>query len=130
MPKTKKKHRSSSFGQNVSKSEGTPLQREIRDFDYDRVNYARDMENEKDEEAEQLERDERLAATLRQQLSYNQEIDLSNVEIEVSGNRMRLMGFVDSDKSRRRLEEFASSLEGIESVDNQLDIAPRAAGGL
>lgn len=47
------------------------------------------------------------------------------ITVDVVGGTVYLNGFVDSEIDRDLAGEIASSIEGIESVDNRLRIAPR-----
>lgn len=56
-------------------------------------------------------------------LLINTNLNNFKIDVEVQGDNAVLEGTVDSDAERDLAEEIALSIEGIESVDNKLELA-------
>jgi len=53
-------------------------------------------------------------------------IDLTDVEIEIDGSQVILLGMVPGPATRVRIEDIVASIHGVEQVDNQLVIRRHA----
>jgi Flp pilus assembly secretin CpaC len=52
-------------------------------------------------------------------------LDASNIEIEVDNNEVTLTGSVDTRYEKRRAEDLAESVSGVNNVQNNLRVVPK-----
>jgi osmotically-inducible protein OsmY len=71
--------------------------------------------------------DEILRETLCRRLADDAGLDGVSIDVEIHGGVATLSGEVDSAATRRRVEEIASAITGIDEVLNQLDVRDGAA---
>jgi osmotically-inducible protein OsmY len=74
--------------------------------------------------ASRAERD--LLDRVQRALFADNTIDLTDVEIEIDGSQVILLGTVPGPATRVRIEDIAASIHGVEQVDNQLVIRRHA----
>lgn len=67
----------------------------------------------------------RLASEVCARLQQHPRLDPTRITVEVRGNTAILTGIVDDVYARRRAEELASEVEGIESVINHIAVQPQ-----
>ncbi len=53
---------------------------------------------------------------------FNSNLDMTDIDVEVQGSKAILKGYVDSNVSKSLAREIAMSIDGIENVDNQLQV--------
>ena len=53
---------------------------------------------------------------------FNSNLDMTDIDVEVQGSKAILKGYVDSSVSKSLAREIAMSIDGIEDVDNQLQV--------
>jgi osmotically-inducible protein OsmY len=84
----------------------------------------------KDRTAGQVVDDMSIAAGLKTAFATDSVTDAVEIDIEVDKDMVQLNGFVDTEEERARAEEIAMNLEGVASVENNLEIQPgdRTAG--
>lgn len=56
---------------------------------------------------------------------FNPSLDPATLQVEVEGNRATLSGEVESHVQRDLAQELAMSIDGIDTVNNQLQVTPR-----
>jgi hypothetical protein len=66
--------------------------------------------------------DERIREEVCDLLSRHPDIDLAEVDIQVSGAGITLTGTIDSRHETRLIEDLASSVSGVTEVNNQLRV--------
>jgi hypothetical protein len=66
--------------------------------------------------------DERLAEDINERLTYDDEIDASEVSVAVAGGEATLSGTVNSRHEKRRAEDLADDVQGITHVQNNLRV--------
>ncbi len=66
---------------------------------------------------------ERISEDLNEALTWDPRLDASNIKVEVEGNIVTLSGSVRDRHSKRRAEDLAESVRGVEDVRNKLDIS-------
>ncbi|HKU60057.1 MAG TPA: BON domain-containing protein [Gemmatimonadales bacterium] len=67
--------------------------------------------------------DDALAADIHEILTQDPELDTTEIEVEVAGGAVTLMGTVDSGDARMLAEELVESLTGVREVHNRLRVA-------
>lgn len=63
-----------------------------------------------------------LLRRVRVALAADNTIELSDVEVDVDGSQIILLGTVPGPATRVRIEDIVASVHGVELVDNQLGI--------
>jgi osmotically-inducible protein OsmY len=66
--------------------------------------------------------DERLKELVCERLTDDPRIDASNVNIDVTGQVVKLTGTVDDRSTKYEIEELIESLGGVKDIDNQLRV--------
>lgn len=66
--------------------------------------------------------DDRIKEDINDRLSFYSYIDASDVDVEVSGGEVALTGTVNDRWSKRRAEDIAESVSGVNNVENRLRI--------
>lgn len=74
--------------------------------------------------------DKSLAAKTRLELLADERTSGFEIEVTAGGGAVTLTGRVDSDAAKAAADEVAMSVEGVQRVDNQLQVAPDAARNL
>lgn len=69
-------------------------------------------------------RSEEIRAEVSSQLFWDNRIDESNINVDVSGGRVILSGTVPTYSDRRQAEEDAYLISGVRYVDNRLTVSP------
>lgn len=72
--------------------------------------------------------DERISEDIHERLTAHPEIDASDVEIEVKGGEVTVIGSVEDRWTRHRVEDVIDEVLGVREIDNKLRIH-RDAGG-
>jgi osmotically-inducible protein OsmY len=67
--------------------------------------------------------DETLSRELQEILTADRELDATDIEVQVEGGAVTLMGTVDSADARLLAEELVESVTGVREVHNQLKVA-------
>lgn len=67
-----------------------------------------------------------LLRRVERALLADRTLDLSDVELDVDGSQIILLGTVPGPATRVRIEDVAASIHGVELVDNQLAIRRQA----
>jgi osmotically-inducible protein OsmY len=70
----------------------------------------------------QVKNDDEIKKRIQEHLSWDNRIDGLGIHVKVSNGKVTLTGQVSSYCARRAAESDARSIEGVTSVDNQLDI--------
>ena len=65
---------------------------------------------------------ERIREDVCERLTYDNEIDASDIEVKVNGNEVTLDGTVDSRNARHRAEDIIESIPGVTHVQNNLRV--------
>lgn len=68
--------------------------------------------------------DERIEEDVNDRLSDDDWLDASDIEVSVAEREVTLDGFVDSRSSKRRAEDCAESVSGVDHVQNNLRVRP------
>lgn len=71
--------------------------------------------------------DERIREDVNDRLTYDPDVDASDIEVSVKDCDVTLNGTVASRHEKRRAEDCAESIRGVRDVQNNLRIEPRAA---
>ena len=66
-----------------------------------------------------------IAAQTKTKLAADPVTDAIKIDVEVDESHVQLNGFVDSMEERTRAEEIVRSIDGVASVDNNLQLQPR-----
>lgn len=66
--------------------------------------------------------DERLTEDINERLTYDDEIDASEVSVAVAGGEATLSGTVNTRSEKRRAEDLADDVPGITHVQNNLRV--------
>jgi osmotically-inducible protein OsmY len=69
---------------------------------------------------------DRIREEISDRLSDDDELDASNIEVNVQGNEVTLTGTVDSKSDKRRAEDIAESISGVTNVSNQLRVGKQS----
>jgi osmotically-inducible protein OsmY len=72
--------------------------------------------------------DAALTAKVKQQLVEEDNVNAASVNVTTYRGVVQLSGFVESEEAKRRAENAANDVEGVRSVQNDLRVAPAAAG--
>jgi osmotically-inducible protein OsmY len=70
--------------------------------------------------------DARLAAEIRDALRLNIKVPRDGVDVEVRDHRVILTGTVDWEFQRRAAERTVEGLRGVQGVQNDIELSPRA----
>lgn len=70
--------------------------------------------------------DERIREDLNERLTDSDDVDASNLTVEVSNGIATLKGSVDERWMKHRAEDLAESCSGVRDVDNQIRVQPHA----
>lgn len=73
--------------------------------------------------------DERIKEDVSDRLSDDDELDASDVTVQVSGGEVTLTGFVDSRDAKRAAEDCAEACSGVKHVQNNLRVRDRNVSG-
>lgn len=71
--------------------------------------------------------DERIKEDVHEVLTWNNELDASDVEVEVKEGEVSLSGTVSDRRMKRLAEELIEDISGVRDVSNQLKIKKEAA---
>jgi hyperosmotically inducible protein len=66
-----------------------------------------------------------IAAQTKTKLAADPVTDAIKIDVEVDESHVQLNGFVDSMQERTHAEEIVRSIDGVASVDNNLQLQPR-----
>ncbi|HET6564447.1 MAG TPA: BON domain-containing protein, partial [Xanthomonadales bacterium] len=66
-----------------------------------------------------------IAAQTKTQLAADPVTDAIKIDVEVDKSHVQLNGFVDSMEERVRAEEIVRGINGVASVENNLQLQPR-----
>jgi hypothetical protein len=67
--------------------------------------------------------DERITEEINDRLTDHDELDAADIEVNVTGGEVILLGTVDSRESKRLAEDIVESVSGVTQVQNQLRVA-------
>jgi osmotically-inducible protein OsmY len=67
-------------------------------------------------------RDLTLKEEVGEALSFHEDIDASQVEVDVRGAVVTLMGSVQSEREKTEAHECASDIDGVVTVINQIEV--------
>lgn len=67
-------------------------------------------------------RDLTLKEEVGEALAFHEDIDASQIEVDVRGAVVTLLGSVQSDRERTEAAECASGIDGVITVINQIEI--------
>lgn len=73
--------------------------------------------------------DERIKEDVSDRLSDDDELDASDITVQVSGGEVTLTGFVDSRDAKRAAEDCAEACSGVKHVQNTLRVRDRNGSG-
>lgn len=73
--------------------------------------------------------DERIREDVSDRLTDDPHLDARNIEVEVRSCEVILSGTVDSRQDKRRAEQIADRVSGVENVQNNLRAQPRQGEG-
>lgn len=76
------------------------------------------------EEVEPAARDAQITATVKSKLLSDPEVSAFQIDVDTSGGRVTLSGTVDSDAAKEEAEELARNTEGVDEVENLIEVAP------
>ena len=65
---------------------------------------------------------ERIREDVCERLSYDDQVDASDIEVKVNGNEVTLDGTVDSREARHRAEDIIEAIPGVTHVQNNLRV--------
>jgi osmotically-inducible protein OsmY len=68
--------------------------------------------------------DERMREDVCERLWHEQDLDVSNVEVESHDGTILLRGGVPERRMKHRIEDIAAECAGVKDVDNRLRVAP------
>jgi hypothetical protein len=71
--------------------------------------------------------DERIREDVCDGLTEADDVDASNIDVQVTAGTVTLSGTVDSRYAKRRAEDIAESVSGVKEVQNQLRLQAAAA---
>ena len=66
--------------------------------------------------------DERIREDICERLSYDDYVDASEIEVNVSEGTVTLTGSVDDRSTKRRAEDIAESVSGVREIENQIRV--------
>ncbi len=66
--------------------------------------------------------DDRIKEDINDRLSDDEHLDASDIEVEVKNGEVRLTGTVDNRVSKRRAEDIADAVSGVQNVENGLRV--------
>ncbi len=66
--------------------------------------------------------DERIREDVSDRLSDDDYVDASDIDVQVNNNEVILSGTVDSRDAKRRAEELAERVSGVQNVENRLRV--------
>lgn len=72
--------------------------------------------------------DARLEARVETTIALNRSLQRSDIQVKVEDSTVTLTGTVDDDLHRQLAEELAMNVEGVDSVDNELEVDEEFAG--
>lgn len=67
--------------------------------------------------------DERIREDINDRLTDDSWLDASNIEVAVEGGEVTLSGSVDSRQAKRRAEDLAERVSGVEDVQNNIKVS-------
>jgi BON domain len=70
--------------------------------------------------------DERISEDISDRLTYDPRVDASEIIVQVQNGEVTLSGTVESRDQKRRAEELAESVSGVQEVINQIRITPQS----
>jgi osmotically-inducible protein OsmY len=73
-------------------------------------------------ERRQQRSDESLAREIQEILTEDPELEASEIEVQVEGGAVTLMGTADSSDAKLLAEELAESVAGVREVHNRLRV--------
>jgi osmotically-inducible protein OsmY len=73
-------------------------------------------------ERRQQRPDESLAREIHEILTEDPELEASEIEVQVEGGAVTLIGIVDSSDAKLMAEELAESVTGVREVHNRLRV--------
>lgn len=73
-------------------------------------------------ERRQQRPDESLAREIQEILTQDPELEASEIEVQVEGGAVTLLGIVDSSDAKLMAEELADSVAGVREVHNRLKV--------
>jgi osmotically-inducible protein OsmY len=73
-------------------------------------------------ERRQQRPDESLAREIQEILTQDPELETSEIEVQVEGGAVTLLGIVDSSDAKLMAEELADSVAGVREVHNRLKV--------
>ncbi|MRX49566.1 BON domain-containing protein [Paracoccus sp. S-4012] len=73
--------------------------------------------------------DERIREDVSDRLSDDHSLDASDIEVSVSGGEVTLSGNVDSRQDKRRAEDIADDVPGVNHVQNNLRVKTGSTQG-
>lgn len=76
------------------------------------------------DELEPAARDAQITATVKSKLLSDPEVSGFKIDVDTSGGRVTLSGTVDSEAAKEEAEELARNTEGVEEVENLIEVAP------
>ena len=65
---------------------------------------------------------QQIKSAIIDQLKWDSRVDITNIDLEVSGGIVRLKGFVPSNRMREIVEMDALEVEGVTDLVNELEI--------
>jgi len=71
---------------------------------------------------------ERIHEDICDRLTYDDRLDASEIDVKVEDNEVILTGTVTTREEKRRAEDLAESIAGVQNVQNRLRIAPPDVG--
>jgi len=72
--------------------------------------------------------DATLTTRIKSNIIQDQQLSAFQIDVDTYRGVVQLNGFVDSEDSARRAVEIARNVPGVESVKNNLQVKPQAAG--
>lgn len=66
--------------------------------------------------------DERIREDVCERLTFDEDVDATEIEVSVSGSTVTLSGTVHDRYEKRRAEDIAESVTGVKDVQNQIRV--------
>src|SRR5262245_37036860 len=73
--------------------------------------------------------DERIKEDISEEMTRDENLDASEIELQVQGGEVTLSGVVTSRQAKRMAEDLAECVSGVNAVHNQLRVKPQSTDG-
>ncbi|GFM30681.1 transport-associated protein [Novosphingobium sp. PY1] len=96
-------------------------------FGDDEAAQRREMDHKGRGPSDYARSDERICEDVNESLTRDRRLDASNIRVKVGDCEVTLDGTVDSRQSKRRAEDLADEVTGVQHVQNNLRVARRSS---